>query len=171
MRVMCVQARLLLLVLLVMILAGCSSPQTGELPSAQSITVAEAQSQEIVLSEKEAAVDKQGVYTRKEDVALYLKTYGHLPGNFITKVQARALGWTGGDLRPYAQQACIGGDRFGNYEGLLPDKKGRIWYECDIDTLGRGNRGARRIVYSSDGLIYYTEDHYASFVQLFGGAL
>lgn len=60
----------------------------------------------------------------------------------------------------------IGGDRFGNREGLLPDAEGRKWYECDINFSG-GFRGAERIVYSNDGLIYYTSDHYESFTQLY----
>ncbi|MDD4081726.1 MAG: ribonuclease domain-containing protein, partial [Eubacteriales bacterium] len=62
----------------------------------------------------------------------------------------------------------IGGDRFGNFEGLLPEKKGRQYNECDIDTLGRPSRDARRLVYSNDGLIYYTPDHYESFTLLYG---
>ena len=108
-----------------------------------------------------------GTFTTKEDVALYIHTYGHLPPNFITKAQARELGWDGGGLEDYAPGKCIGGDRFGNYEGLLPDAPGRSWTECDIDTLGRGSRGAKRIVFSNDGLIYYTDDHYESFTQLY----
>ena len=68
----------------------------------------------------------------------------------------------------YAPGMCIGGDRFGNYEGLLPDAKGRRWTECDIDTLGAKSRGAKRIVFSNDGLIYYTDDHYESFELLYG---
>ena len=100
---------------------------------------------------------------------MYLHQYGELPTNFITKSQARALGWPGGDLRPYAPDKCIGGDRFGNYEGLLPKKSGRVYYECDIDTLGASSRGPKRIVYSNDGLIFYTSNHYESFEQLYGG--
>lgn len=115
-----------------------------------------------------AALDEDGSYTGKEDVALYLHLYGRLPENFITKQEARELGWPGGDLRPYAKGKTIGGDRFGNYEGLLPGKKGRVYYECDIDTLGKGSRGPKRIVYSNDGLIYYTADHYESFTLLYG---
>lgn len=118
--------------------------------------------------ETEPALDKNGVYTKKDDVALYIHLYGELPRNFITKSQARALGWTGGSLEPYAPGKCIGGDRFGNYEGLLPSKKGRTWTECDINTLGKSSRGAKRIVFSNDGLIYYTDDHYESFELLYG---
>ena len=102
-------------------------------------------------------------------MALYIHTYGKLPGNFITKKAARSLGWEGGSLEPYSPGSCIGGDRFGNYEGLLPKAEGRVWYECDIDTLGAKSRGARRIVFSSDGLVYYTGDHYESFTELYGG--
>lgn len=118
-------------------------------------------------AQQNVSIDEEGSYTTKEDVALYLETYEKLPGNFITKQEARKLGWEGGSLEPYAPGKCIGGDKFGNYEGLLPAEKGRTYRECDIDTLGADSRGAKRIVYSDDGLIYYTEDHYASFTLLY----
>lgn len=111
-------------------------------------------------------IDPDGSYTSAEDVALYIHVYGVLPQNFITKEEARALGWEGGGLEAYAPGMCIGGDRFGNYEGLLPED--REYTECDIDTLGQENRGAKRLVFSDDGLIYYTEDHYESFILLYG---
>lgn len=113
-------------------------------------------------------LDPDGSYTTKEDVALYIHQYHALPQNFMTKDEARELGWEGGSLEPYAPGMCIGGDRFGNYEGLLPDVEGRTWTECDIDTLGADSRGAKRIVFSNDGLIYYTDDHYESFTLLYG---
>ena len=113
-------------------------------------------------------LEEDGTYTTKDDVALYIHLYGHLPDNFITKKEAEKLGWPGGSLEPYAPGKCVGGSRFGNYEGLLPEAKGRIYTECDIDTLGAEKRGAKRIVFSNDGLIYYTEDHYASFELLYG---
>ena len=113
------------------------------------------------------AIDEDGSFTSKEEVALYIHTYGRLPGNFITKKEAQALGWPGGSLEPYAPGKCIGGSRFGNYEGLLPEKDGRTYTECDIDTLGAESRGAKRIVFSNDGLIYYTGDHYESFELLY----
>ena len=114
------------------------------------------------------AIDEDGSFTSKEEVALYIHTYGRLPGNFISKKEAQALGWSGGSLEPYAPGKCIGGSRFGNYEGLLPEKEGRTYTECDIDTLGAESRGAKRIVFSNDGLIYYTGDHYESFELLYG---
>ena len=104
----------------------------------------------------------------KNDVALYIETYGHLPSNYITKKEAQALGWEGGSLEPYAPGKCIGGTHFGNYEGLLPETDGREYTECDINTLGKDSRGAERIVFSNDGLIYYTGDHYQSFELLYG---
>ena len=113
-------------------------------------------------------LDPDGSYTSKEDVALYIHTFGCLPSNFITKEEARELGWEGGGLDDYAYGMCIGGDRFGNYEGLLPEESGRKWTECDIDTMHKDSRGAKRIVFSNDGLIYYTNDHYESFVLLYG---
>ncbi len=112
--------------------------------------------------------DEDGIYDSKDDVALYLYTYGKLPSNYITKKEARDLGWPGGSLEEYAPGKCIGGDKFGNYEGTLPEKKGRKYFECDIDTLGAKKRGAKRIIWSDDGLIYYTDDHYETFTLLYG---
>jgi hypothetical protein len=118
--------------------------------------------------ETEELPDEDGWYYSAEDVALYLVTYGCLPENFITKNEARELGWEGGSVEDYAPGYAIGGDRFGNREGLLPKADGRQYYECDIDTLGKDSRGAKRIVFSNDGLIYYTGDHYESFILLYG---
>lgn len=115
------------------------------------------------------AIDEDGTYNSAEDVSLYLYTYGELPDNYITKHDAQDLGWTGGSVEDYAGDGCaIGGDRFGNKEGLLPAVQGRTYYECDVDTVGDDTRGAERIVYSNDGLIYYTADHYEHFDLLYG---
>ena len=119
-------------------------------------------------SDEDELLDEHGSYTTKEDVSLYLLQYGHLPESFITKNEARKLGWEGGSLKKIAPGKCIGGDRFGNREGLLPAAKGRTWTECDIDTLGKSSRGAKRLLFSNDGLIYYTDDHYESFTLLYG---
>lgn len=118
--------------------------------------------------ETEALLDPDGWYYAAEEVALYLVTYGELPSNFITKDEARDLGWSGGSVEQYQEGAAIGGDKFGNREGILPKASGRQYYECDIDTNGENSRGAKRIVFSNDGLIYYTEDHYESFILLYG---
>lgn len=138
-----------------------SSSETSSAISSSTTSSAES-------STESAVIDENGSYTSKDDVALYIHVYGHLPSNFITKKEAEKLGWSGGSLEPYAPGKCIGGDRFGNYEGLLPRKTGRSYTECDIDTLGQKSRGAKRIVFSNDGLIYYTDDHYASFTLLYG---
>ncbi len=130
--------------------------------------VPETEAEEEYSEEEEESIDEDGTYTTKEDVALYIHTYGKLPSNFMTKQQAQELGWQGGSLEPYAPGMCIGGNRFGNYEGILPEKNGRKYTECDIDTLGASKRGAKRIVFSNDGLIYYTDDHYESFELLYG---
>lgn len=115
-----------------------------------------------------AAVSEDGCYDSRDEVALYIHLYGHLPPNYITKKDAEKLGWPGGSLEPYAPGCCIGGTYFGNYEGLLPEKKGRRYTECDIDTMYASSRGAKRIIFSNDGLIYYTDDHYKSFTLLYG---
>ncbi len=112
-------------------------------------------------------IDGDGEFDDKENVALYIHTYGKLPRNYITKAEAQDLGWEGGSVERYAPGKCIGGSKFGNYEGLLPKADGRQYYECDIDTLGESSRGAKRIVYSNDGLIYYTDDHYETFELLY----
>lgn len=142
------------------------SEQTAETETAHEYS--EESSMTADASEPAPAVTEDGIYTTRDDVALYLHLYGHLPENFITKKQAQELGWNGGSLEPYAPGKCIGGSRFGNYEGLLPEKEGRSYTECDIDTLGADSRGAKRIVFSNDGLIYYTDDHYESFTLLYG---
>lgn len=113
------------------------------------------------------ALDEDGSYTSKEDVALYLHEYGKLPQNYITKEEATDLGWDSrkGNLWDVAPGKSIGGSHYGNYEGLLPEDDYR---ECDIDYDG-GRRNAKRIVYSDDGDIYYTEDHYTTFEELYEG--
>lgn len=116
-----------------------------------------------------AEITEDGEYSSKDEVAEYLHLYGHLPPNYITKSEAQDLGWVAskGNLWKVAPGMSIGGDRFGNREGLLPTAKGRKYYECDIDFDGKYRNG-KRIVFSNDGLIYYTEDHYESFELLYG---
>ena len=160
--------------------SGRESPASSPDPAAQESPVPDTQAPDPGTAEPSApetaapsepglTVTEDGVYDSKEEVALYIHLYRHLPSNYITKKQAEKLGWPGGDLRPYAPGKCIGGSHFGNYEGLLPDQKGREWTECDIDTLNRKSRGAKRIIFSNDGLIYYTDDHYESFELLYEG--
>ena len=112
-------------------------------------------------------VEEAGSYTSKDEVAVYIHTYGKLPSNYITKKDAKALGWVSkeGNLDEVAPGKSIGGDKFGNYEGMLPKEDGRQYYECDIDLDGT-YRNEKRINNSDDGLIFYTEDHYETFEQL-----
>ena len=119
--------------------------------------------------EGNASVEEDGWYSSKEEVALYIHLYGDLPDNYVTKDEAEDAGWSGGNVERYTGEGtAIGGSRFGNREGLLPKEKGRTYTECDIDTPGENSRGAKRIVFSNDGLIYYTDDHYESFELLYG---
>ncbi len=169
---------LTLLSLCMMLFVGCSETTKSETVLPETIETAademlseetEVEETEYEETEYEVTIDYDGVYTSKEDVALYLYTYDELPQNFITKKEAKKLGWEGGSLEPYAPGMCIGGDNFGNYEEILPVEDGVTYKECDIDTLGAKKRGAKRIVFSNEGDIYYTEDHYESFVQLYEG--
>lgn len=118
--------------------------------------------------EASLGVVEDGSYTSMAEVSEYIHEYGHLPDNYITKNEAKKLGWVAskGNLSIVAPGKSIGGDTFGNREGKLPKKKGRRYYECDIDYTG-GERNGKRIIYSDDGLIYYTEDHYDSFEQIY----
>lgn len=119
-------------------------------------------------TEAGAGIREDGSYTSRDEVALYLHTYGKLPKNFISKKDAEEQGFRfgEGDFGEAFPGMSVGGSRFGNYEGQLPEKAGRRYYECDIDYQG-GRRNAKRLVYSNDGLIFYTDDHYKSFTQLY----
>ena len=107
-----------------------------------------------------------GYYYDLTNVVLYLELYDELPSNYITKNEARELGWEGGSVEKYLKGAAIGGDTFGNREGLLPKANGRSYTECDIDTNGYSSRGSRRLVFSNDGLYFYTADHYETFSEV-----
>lgn len=110
---------------------------------------------------------KQTAITAPQDIADYIFAHGTLPDNFLTKSEARQLGWDSSQnyVSDVAPGYSIGGDKFGNYEGLLPDASGRKWYEADANYTA-GPRGAERILYSSDGLVYYTNDHYQTFTEM-----
>lgn len=150
-----------------MILEETEKEETA--PEASSENTSSDEEMNLEEADTEEVIDEDGSYTSKDEVAAYLNEYGHLPSNFITKKEARSLGWVSseGNLWEVAPGMSIGGDYFGNYEGNLPEAKGRDYYECDIDTDG-SYRGAKRIVFSNDGLIYYTEDHYETFELLYG---
>lgn len=144
------------------IVTGCAEnllSETAPMTAQESVTEAAADS---------GGLAEDGSYTTKDEVALYLHTYGHLPDNYITRKEAQALGWDSkkGNLEDVAPGKSIGGSHYGNYEGLLPEADGRRYYECDLEYEG-GYRGAKRLIYSDDGLVFYTGDHYKSFEQLY----
>ena len=112
-------------------------------------------------------LDQDAYYYDLEHVVLYLHTYGELPSNYITKDEAGALGWEGGSVEEYQEGAAIGGDHFGNREGRLPMEEDCYYTECDLDTNGADERGAKRLVFSDTGLYFYTEDHYETFDEVY----
>lgn len=132
----------------------------------QALTQAPTQAQTLVVDASN--IDESSYYYETNDVALYLHTFGHLPPNYITKNQAKEKGWVAdkGNLWDVAEGMVIGGDYYGNYEDKLADASGRKYYECDVNYEG-GYRNAYRIVFSNDGLIYYTKDHYETFTRLY----
>jgi len=135
---------------------GNAVPDNGNQPDGKS-------------DEGNRTLDEDGWYSSKEDVALYIHLYGDLPDNYVSKDEAEDAGWHGGNVERYTGEGtAIGGSRFGNREGLLPKAPGRTYTECDIDTVGENSRGAKRVVFSNDGLVYYTDDHYESFELLYG---
>lgn len=159
------------LLLIVGVLAGCGSTPKSAAAPAVKISAEAVQSEQTAANSqanaKKIKISEDGAYTDKEHVAAYINEFAKLPHNYITKNEAKKLGWqTKGTLDKVAPGKSIGGDRFGNYEGLLPAKNGRIWKECDIDYV-KGGRNGKRLVFSNDGLIYYTGDHYKSFTRLY----
>ncbi len=147
--------------------AGCAAPSDISDLSSDSLSDISVTEDEYpdTETESEDMLDPDGSYTTKEDVSLYLYEYGELPDNFITKKEARKLGWEGGSLESVAPGKCIGGDYFGNYQGILPEDE--EYHECDINTLGKSRRGSERLVFSDDS-IYYTNDHYNTFELIYG---
>ncbi len=142
-----------------------SSPEEADASAeAGSETLAETTEETPTEASAEITVEEDGTYDSPEEVALYLHLFGHLPSNYITKSEARALGWEGGSVEEYQPGAAIGGSLFGNFEGLLPEAE---YHECDVNTLGEDTRGPERLVYDDKGNIYYTKDHYKTFEQLY----
>lgn len=168
--------RIVLLLVVILVLAyvtrhmstGETAPQTTDAPTGALTLVTPPPETEPPeqTDAPEALPSEEGSYTEVEDVAYYLHTYGHLPDNYITKAEAEDAGWDSGagNLWDVAYGMSIGGDRFGNYEGQLP--KGERYYEADVNYDG-GYRGSERIVYTDDGDIWYTSDHYESFEKLY----
>lgn len=105
--------------------------------------------------------------TDEKTVVSYLRQNHRLPDNYITKKKAREAGWDArsGNLCDVLPGKAIGGDRFSNREGRLPTAYKRVWREADIN-YRCGRRGADRVLFASDGLIYVSRDHYQNFVRV-----
>lgn len=143
--------------------AGSTAPKTSGTLNSQNSKATDAN---VKSNLKTITVEKFGTYNDKLHVAKYIDVYKKLPSNYITKNEAKKLGWqTNGTLDKVAPGKSIGGDHFGNYDKLLPTGSNRKWTECDID-YQKGNRNGKRIVFSNDGLIYYTDDHYKTFKKI-----
>ena len=114
---------------------------------------------------KEVSVKKGEEYCLHEEVAEYIHLYKELPPNYMTKSKAHKIGWENGNpQKVLGGNVCIGGSKFGNSERLLPE--GVEYRECDVDYCD-DSRGPSRLVYTADGKVYYTNDHYESFVELY----
>ncbi|MBQ1449977.1 MAG: hypothetical protein IIZ12_03475 [Eggerthellaceae bacterium] len=145
-----------------------NNPTTASSSASSSTTSASISASSATSTSQNLTVKEDGEYTSKDEVALYIHLYGHVPSNYITKTKARRAGWvnTEGNLWDILPGKSIGGGGYSNDDGALPDAPGREWFECDIDYDG-GYRNSKRIVYSNDGLIFYTGDHYNTFEQLY----
>lgn len=147
--------------------SGRGSRQSGSAASGQDGAAEKAEG----LSESATggvSVVEDGTYTSKDEVAAYIHEFGRLPSNFISKTKARNAGWESskGNLDEVLPGMSIGGSVFYDDDDQLPDAPGRTWKECDINYTG-GYRGSERIVFSNDGLVYYTADHYKTFERLY----
>jgi guanyl-specific ribonuclease Sa len=160
---------ILLVFIVFAVLLGCQSAKKEEPANLSNTAISEDGKTPNTNSDSGKIKIEEGLsYSTKEEVADYIYKFKELPQNFITKSDARDLGWDNskGNLWDVTDKKSIGGDRFYNREGLLPEAEGRRYYECDINYHG-GYRGAERIVYSNDGLIFYTDDHYSTFERLY----
>ncbi len=102
-----------------------------------------------------------------EGVDLYVALHGSLPAQYLTQAEAKNAGWNKllGNLAEVLPGRLIGGDVFENRKHKLPESLGRIWYEADFDYDG-GYRNNCRLLYSNDGLLFVTYDHYMSFYEI-----
>lgn len=173
---------ILVVILAVMAIGGCTasgSKGAGDTGASAGNAAATSLSQDAGESQQPASgegtgvpasthVDESGTYTSKDEVALYVHEYGHLPSNYISKTKARKAGWDSseGNLQEVCPGKSIGGSRFYDEDAQLPAADGRTWTECDIDYEG-GFRGSKRVIFSNDGLVYYTDDHYQTFTRIF----
>ncbi|HFI5336330.1 TPA: ribonuclease [Serratia liquefaciens] len=145
--------RILVAVVIAIVIAGFSALRGNDRAITNVPAVAEGQS-----------IDQ---LTQQKRVVSYLQQHQRLPDYYITKKQAREQGWDArnGNMCSVLPGKAIGGDRFSNREGQLPAARSRVWREADIN-YQCGRRGADRLLYSSDGLIFVTRDHYKNFIRV-----
>lgn len=168
-------ALLMCLLFTLTVLVGCgkeekkaeaTKPATTSTITTKTINNGQNTAANVAVNANKITVSQSGTYSDKDHVAKYIYQFKKLPSNYITKGEAKKLGWqTKGTLDKVAPGKSIGGDRYGDYENKLPKANNRKWTECDIDYV-KGNRNAKRIIFSNDGLIYYTNDHYKTFTKL-----
>ncbi|MDQ8748235.1 ribonuclease [Elizabethkingia miricola] len=142
------------------IFTGCSNDDSRADSNASTLALsAEAKAQIAAASD---------IYqlTNEDVVVDYVKKNKKLPNYYVTKSAAQKAGWVAskGNLCTVLPGKAIGGDVFGNREGLLPKKTNRTYYEADLNYNCR-NRNADRLIMSNDGLVYVTKDHYQTFTQ------
>jgi len=170
-----------LLLAVIMLLSSCTanaletakkkkknSPTATPTVTAAAETATPAPAREATATPVPGPTATPGPMEAAQELADYLFEHGELPDNFVTKKEAMALGWqtwyrNPGDISP---GLTIGGDYFGNYQRLLPVVKGRKYYEADCFYNG-GRRNEYRIIFSNDGHVWYTGDHYNTFIELF----
>lgn len=131
-----------------------TEPEQPDIPTEEPFENYGKQIIDVYLSE--VNVTQGGKYTSMEEVGAHIYLYHCLPSNYVTKNNFKKSNYTSTNM------LSVGGNRFYNKEEHLPTASGRTYTECDIDYRG-GNRNAKRIVFSSDWLIFYTSDHYDTF--------
>lgn len=152
--------KLIIAAILAIIASYAGLRQQGQSP-------APATRQEQPSSRQQNSSSDISMLTQQQRVADYLHQHQRLPEYYLRKGDARRQGWdpAKGNLCDVLPGRAIGGDRFSNREGGLPEKNGRRWFEADVN-YQCGRRGTDRMLYSSDGLIYVTRDHYRHFEQV-----
>lgn len=156
--------RMLLSLILILGFSSCTMGQDSQLDSLSDDYDLVESSQDIEKS-KEVNVEEDKAYYKMEEVAAYIHFYKKLPKNYLTKKEAKALGWSPKEknLWDVTDRGVIGGDYFGNYEKSLPDSS---YKEADVNYEG-GARGPERLVYDDQGNIFYTGDHYETFERIY----
>lgn len=120
-----------------------------------------------VIENMRAAIAGTATQEGRQGADFIVKATGKLPSNYISKQEAIDLGWVSwqGNLNTVAPGKSIGGNVYKNRNGHLPKALGRVWYEADIN-YDSGFRNTHRLLFSNDGLMFVTYDHYTTFVQI-----